>query len=143
MPLPDAAVCGRKAPKFAREFGRTKEPKYDRDARVVAAPPLLAGESRIGEQCLITRCSSVENNCQIDYGTVVEDSSILSNTYVGIGLDLSHSIVDGSGLMNLERDVSLEIADPCVIRQNRLPRPVEEFPFASPIRIWRHEIVPN
>jgi NDP-sugar pyrophosphorylase family protein len=71
---------------------------------------------------LITRCSNVESGCQIDYGTVVEDSSILSNSYVGIGLDLSHSIVDGSNLLNLERGVTLEIADPCVIRLNRIPR---------------------
>lgn len=105
--------------------------QVDRDARIVA-PAFIGRGSLIGEQCLITRCSSVESNCQIDYGTVVEDSSILSNTYVGIGLDLSHSIVDGSGLMNLERDVSLEIADPCVIRQNRLPRQTKNF--RSPAR---------
>ena len=66
-----------------------------RDARIVA-PAFIGRGSRIGEQCLITRASNVESNCQIDYGTVVEDSSILSNSYVGIGLDLSHSIVDGN-----------------------------------------------
>jgi hypothetical protein len=102
-----------------------------RDARVVA-PAFIGRGVAIGEQCLITRCSSVESNCQIDYGTVVEDSSILANTYVGIGLDLSHSIVDGSNLLNLERGVTLEIADPCVIRQNRIPRPDKSF--GSPLR---------
>jgi NDP-sugar pyrophosphorylase family protein len=78
--------------------------------------------TRIAAQCLVTRGSSVESNCQVDYGTVVEDSSILSNSYVGIGLDLSHSVVDGNNLLNLERNVTLEIADPCVIRQNRISR---------------------
>ncbi len=102
-----------------------------RNARVVA-PAFVGRDAVIGEQCLFTRCSSIESNCQIDYGTVVEDSSILSNTYVGIGLDLSHSIVDGSNLMNLERGVTLEIADPCVIRQNRVPR--RERNFRSPAR---------
>ena len=102
-----------------------------RDARVVA-PAFIGRGAAIGEQCLITRCSSVEGDCQIDYGTVVEDSSILSNTYVGIGLDLSHSIVDGNHLMNLERGVTLEIADPCVIRQNRIPR--QDKSFRSPAR---------
>jgi hypothetical protein len=53
---------------------------------------------------------------------VVEDSSVLSNSYVGIGLDVAHSIVDGNNLLNLERDVTLEISDPCVMRQNRVPR---------------------
>jgi NDP-sugar pyrophosphorylase family protein len=92
-----------------------------RDARIVA-PAFIGRGTRIGEQCLITRSSNVESSCQIDYGTVVEDSSILSNSYVGIGLDLSHSIVDGNNLLNLERGVTLEISDPCVIRPNRVPR---------------------
>jgi carbonic anhydrase/acetyltransferase-like protein (isoleucine patch superfamily) len=92
-----------------------------RDARIVA-PAFIGRGTRIGEQCLITRSSNVESSCQIDYGTVVEDSSILSNSYVGIGLDISHSIVDGRNLLNLERGVTLEIADPCVIRPNRTSR---------------------
>jgi tetrahydrodipicolinate N-succinyltransferase len=100
-----------------------------RDARIVA-PAYIGRGARIAEQCLITRCSNVEANCQVDYGTVVEDSSILSNTYVGIGLDLSHSIVEGSNLVNLERGVTLEIADPCVIRQNRSPRTERNRPPA-------------
>jgi hypothetical protein len=102
-----------------------------RDARIVA-PAFIGSAARISEQCLITRCSSIESNCHIDYGTVVEDSSILSNSYVGIGLDISHSIVDGNNLLNLERGVTLEIADPCVIRQNRVSRQEKNLrsPFA-------------
>jgi NDP-sugar pyrophosphorylase family protein len=95
--------------------------QVNRDARIVA-PAYIGRGSRVEAQCLITRCSNVESNCQVDYGTVVEDSSILSNSYVGIGLDLSHSIVNGNNLLNLERDVTLEIADPCVIRPNRVAR---------------------
>lgn len=97
-----------------------------RDARIVA-PAFIGRSTKIAEQSLITRCSNVESNCVIDYGTVVEDSSILSNTYVGIGLEVSHSIVDGNNLLNLERGVSLEIADPCVFRQNRVPDPRENL----------------
>lgn len=93
----------------------------NRDARVVA-PVYVGRGAKVEAQCLITRCSNVESNCHVDYGTVVEDSSILTNTYIGIGLDLSHSIVEGNNLLNLERNVTLEIADPCVIRQNRVAR---------------------
>lgn len=100
-----------------------------RDTRIVG-PAFIGRGTRIAAQCLITRCSNVESNCQVDYGTVVEDSSILSNTYVGIGLDLSHAIVDGNNLLNLERDVTLEIADPCIVRQNKFLR--EETNFQSP-----------
>ena len=101
-----------------------------RDARIVA-PAFIGRGARIEEQCLITRCSNIESNSHVDYGTVVEDSSILPNSYVGIGLDLSHSIVDGNNLLNLERGVTVEIADPCVIRQNRVPQP--EKNFQSPV----------
>ena len=90
-----------------------------RNARIVA-PAFIGRGARIEEQCLITRCSNIESNSHVDYGTVVEDSSILPNSYVGIGLDLSHSIVDGNNLLNLERGVTVEITDPCVIRQNRV-----------------------
>lgn len=95
--------------------------QVNRDARVVA-PAYVGRGAKVEAQCLITRCSNVESNCHVDYGTVIEDSSILTNTYIGIGLDLSHSIVEGSNLLNLERNVTLEIADPCVIRQNRVAR---------------------
>jgi NDP-sugar pyrophosphorylase family protein len=95
--------------------------QVNRDARVVA-PAYIGRGAKVEAQCLVTRCSNVESNCHIDYGTVVEDSSILANTYLGIGLDLSHSIVEGNNLLNLERNVTLEIADPCVIRQNRVAR---------------------
>lgn len=89
-----------------------------RGARIV--PPAFVGRgSKIGEQCLITRCSSVERDSEVDYGTIVEDSSILSNSYVGIGLDVSHAIVQGSTLLNLERGVALDIADPTLIRRNK------------------------
>jgi tetrahydrodipicolinate N-succinyltransferase len=87
-----------------------------RKARIVA-PAYLGRGSRIDEQCLITRCSNVESNSEVDFGTAVEDSSILSNSYVGIGLDLTHSVVDGSRLFNLQRDVSVDIVDPGIIRR--------------------------
>lgn len=92
-----------------------------RGARIVA-PAFLGRGSRIEQQCLITRCSNVEANCHVDYGTVIEDSSVLPNTYVGIGLDISHSIVHGDTLLSLEREVTLQISDHGVIRSNRVLR---------------------
>jgi hypothetical protein len=89
-----------------------------RGARIV--PPVFIGcEVKISEQALITRCSNVERNSHVDYGTVVEDTSILPNSYVGIGLDLCHSIVDGNNLVNLQHGVILTITDSAVMRQNK------------------------
>ena len=99
--------------------------EVERGARIVA-PAFLGRDVKISEQCLITRCSSIERNCQIDYGTVVEDSSILTGTYVGIGLDVSHSIADGTCLVNLNREVALEIKDPVVMRQVAQNKPRTE-----------------
>jgi NDP-sugar pyrophosphorylase family protein len=87
-----------------------------RKARIVA-PAFIGRGVRIEEQCLITRGSNVECNSQIDYATVVENSSILSNSYVGIGLDVIHSIVDGEMLLNLKRNVTLKIADHGLVRR--------------------------
>ncbi len=87
-----------------------------RGARIVA-PAFIGQRVTIGDDCLITRCTNVECNSQVDFGTAVEDSSVLSNTYLGIGLDLSHSIVDGKYLWNLRHDVTLEITDPAVMRR--------------------------
>ena len=95
--------------------------EVERSARIVA-PAFIGRGAKIADQCLITRCTNVERNSHIDYGTAVEDSSVLANTYVGIGLDLSHAVVDGSYLLNLRHDVTLEIADPVVLRPARVGR---------------------
>ena len=88
-----------------------------RGARIVA-PAFIGQQAKIGDDCLITRGTDVECNSQVDFGTAVENSSVLPNTYLGIGLDLSHSIVDGKYLWNLRHDVTLEITDPVVMRPN-------------------------
>jgi hypothetical protein len=88
-----------------------------RGARIVA-PAYIGREVRIADDCLITRCSHVESWSHVDFGTAVEDTSILTNTYVGIGLDLCHSIVDGDELLNLHHEVRLHISDPVVMRRN-------------------------
>lgn len=95
------------------------------NARIV--PPAFIGRGvRIAAECLITRGSNVECGSHIDFGTAVEDSSILPNTYLGIGLDLSHSVVDGKNLWNLQHNIALEITDPVVMRPN-LPSGDERY----------------
>ncbi|MFZ0734038.1 MAG: hypothetical protein WAM79_17080 [Candidatus Sulfotelmatobacter sp.] len=91
----------------------------EKGARIVA-PAFIGSGVTISEQCLVTRCSNVERNSYIDYGTAIEDTSVLPGTYVGIGLDVSHSIVDGENLLNLHRGVTLKIGDPSVMRQHKL-----------------------
>ncbi len=102
--------------------------QVEKGARIVS-PSFIGSNVTVSEQCLVTRCSNVERDCYIDYGTVVEDTSILPNSYVGIGLDLAHSVVDGESLVNLHHGVTLKIGDPVVMRKNK--------PFAGVVRnLW-------
>ena len=91
--------------------------EIDRRARIVA-PAYIGRNSKVRADALVTRCSSIERDCCIDFGTIVEDSSILANTRLGIWLDVRHAVASGDKLMSLKHDVLLEIADPNVMRFN-------------------------
>lgn len=93
------------------------EAQIARSARVVA-PAYIGYGVKIADECLVTRCSTVEANSCIDFGTAIEDSSVLPDTYVGIGLDLSHSLVDGGEILSLHHEVRLRISDPVVMRRH-------------------------
>ena len=86
-----------------------------RRARIVA-PAYIGRGSKVKQDTLITRCSSIEAGCCIDYGTVIEDSSILANTHIGIWLDVCHAVAHGNKLLSLGRNVMVEIPDPGVMR---------------------------
>lgn len=104
--------------------------EVDRRARIVA-PAYIGRGSKIMEDTLITRCSSIEKNCCVDYGSVVEDSSILQNTEIGICLDVCHAIANGNKLLSLDRDVVIEISDAAVMRSNSpLPKPAKARKWA-------------
>jgi NDP-sugar pyrophosphorylase family protein len=92
-----------------------------RRARIVA-PAYVGRASKVMEDTLITRFSSIEKGCCIDYGTVIENSSILENTQVGICLDVCHAVANGNKLLSLGHDVVVEISDPSVLRFNSLDR---------------------
>lgn len=100
-----------------------------RGARIVG-PAYLGARCTIGERAVITRFSNIERDSYIDYGTVIENSSVLPNTYVGIWLDLRHSLVHGNQLLNLERDVLVEVSDPHLLRSNLPVRRSKQIPVS-------------
>jgi hypothetical protein len=124
------ALCGRCA---MRPSGREVKPgvwveegaEIHRGARIVA-PAYIGAGSEVQEDSLITRCSSVEKSCYVDCGTVIEDSSILANTHVGIWLDVCHAIASGNKLLSLEHEVMVEISDASVLRSNGAVGPESE-----------------
>jgi anti-anti-sigma factor len=86
-----------------------------RRARIVA-PAYIGCRSEIKAEAVVTRFSSIERDCCIDCGTVVEDSSVLADTNVGIWLDVCHAVVSGKKLLSLSRDVAVEISDVSIVR---------------------------
>jgi hypothetical protein len=102
-----------------RPSGREVRPGVwlDKGARVhrtasIVAPVYIGQGARIRASALVTRCSNVERKCLVDYGTSVEDSSILPFTYVGRALDVTDAVVDGHRLVNLSRNLAVTIEDP-------------------------------
>jgi hypothetical protein len=86
----------------------------EKGARVVA-PAFIGSLARIRSGAVITRCSSVERHAVVDCGTVIENSTVLSFSYVGAGLDLAHSIAGMGRIVNLHRDVTVDIVDPKLV----------------------------
>jgi hypothetical protein len=89
--------------------------RVHRRARIVG-PAYIGCRSKVRADTLVTRCSSVERDCCVDYGTVIENSSLLPNTQIGIWLDVCHAIANGNKLFSLGRNVGIEISDPSVMR---------------------------
>lgn len=77
----------------------------------ISGPAFIGLGSCIRAGCTVRGGSSIERNCEIDYGSLVEESCILPNTYVGIALDVRRSVVKGSKLFHLDRNVELTISD--------------------------------
>jgi hypothetical protein len=86
----------------------------EKGARVLA-PAFIGSLARIRSGAVVTRCSSVERHAEVDCGTVVENSTVLPFSYVGAGLDLAHSIAGMGRIVNLQRDVTVDIVDPKLI----------------------------
>lgn len=122
-----------------RPFGRQVRPgvwvdegvQIRRGARIVG-PAYLGRQCVIGESALITRCSNIENCSFVDYGTAIEDSSVLPNTYVGMWLDVRHSVLNANKLLSLERGVMVEISDPNLLRSNVVNGKINRRPFVEP-----------
>ena len=84
--------------------------RVHRSARIVA-PAYIGRGTRVRAAALVTRFSNLERRCLVDFGTAIEDSSVLPYTHVGRGLDVAHAVVEGSRLVNLSRNVAVTIRD--------------------------------
>jgi NDP-sugar pyrophosphorylase family protein len=87
-----------------------KGARVHKRARVLS-PAFVGSRVRVRASAVVTRCTSLEHHAVVDCGTVVENVTVLPYSYVGAGLDVSHSVVGFRRLWNLPRSVEVEISD--------------------------------
>ncbi len=125
------ASCGRCIPWAVCDFAPV-EKKSGRECGSTTvlgciAPPgswLLSISDKapeFGPQRSLPASATWSGSSLVDYGTAVEDSSILPYTYVGGALDLAHAVVDGNRLVNLSRNVAVTVDDPKIIGRTSSP----------------------
>ena len=78
---------------------------------VITGPAFIGARSRIGACCTVEAGSSIERDCEVDCGTVIEESWVMEQTYLGVALDVRHSVVGQDTLFNLDRNVEVKIGD--------------------------------
>jgi UDP-3-O-[3-hydroxymyristoyl] glucosamine N-acyltransferase len=78
---------------------------------VISSPVYIGAETHVQAMCTIAEMSTVERGCMVDCGTLVENSSVLADTYLGMGLTVCNSVVGMGKLFHLERNVEVSIAD--------------------------------
>ncbi len=93
----------------------------DSTARI-SAPAYIGAHTRVKGSCVINGATNIERDCEIDFGTSVTDSSVLPETYLGIGLNVVHSMVASNRLFNLDRNVEVEISDRSLVGKQRSVR---------------------
>jgi len=84
--------------------------RVNKSARILG-PAYVGTGSRVRAGVFVAGGSSVERQCDVDCGTVIESSSILPKTYLGPGLHVTQSLVNGSRLIHLGRNLEVELAD--------------------------------
>jgi len=84
--------------------------RLHREARI-DAPAYLGRSTTLRSQAVIGPCSSVEHGCDVGEGTIVENASVMANTYLGRGLHVSEAMVDGRNLIALRHGTVVEIED--------------------------------
>ncbi len=81
------------------------------DSCVISGPCFVGAEVRVGTCCMLGDGTAIERGCAIDSGTAIEQSWVLPGTYVGVGLNVRHSIVSSRGIFHLGRNTEVSIND--------------------------------
>lgn len=88
----------------------------DEGARVhhssrLVAPIYLGRDTVVPQQAVVTRFSHLEEGSRVGWGTVVDNTSVLANTYIGQGLKVENAVVSEGGLIHLGHRVAVQVED--------------------------------
>jgi NDP-sugar pyrophosphorylase family protein len=97
----------------------------------ISAPAFIGDHSEVGASCAVVGGCSIERNCKIDYGTLIQESCILPDTYIGIALDVRRAIVAGPKMFPLNRNVEIKISDRRLVGNNS-----RSMPFLAGLGSW-------
>jgi len=89
------------------------------DSCTIEGPAFIGAGTRIAACCSVSGGSAIERNCEVDCGTTVEESWILQETYVGLGLNVRRSIVSNQKMFHLDRKTEVAISDSRLIRATK------------------------
>jgi hypothetical protein len=95
-----------------------KDARIERHGRVVA-PAYIGAHARIRGGAVVTRDSVIEHHSTVDCGSVVEDAHVQPYTAIGAGLDVVHSIVEGTRLFHLTRNAEFSTDDAKLLRERK------------------------
>jgi hypothetical protein len=88
--------------------------RVHRLARLVA-PAYVGRNTQVQAAAVVSSFSNLERDCRVGHGSVVANASVLPHTLIGDDLDIATAVVDGNELMDLNRNVCVEIEDPNLI----------------------------
>jgi hypothetical protein len=76
----------------------------------IIGPAYIGYRARVRAGVLLAPGTAIEQRSEVDCGTVVENSSILPRSYLGPGLHVSQSVVSGSRVIHLGRNIDVELS---------------------------------
>ena len=85
--------------------------RVHRHARI-EGPAFVGANTHLRAGVIATHCASIERNCEIDRGCIIDSATVLAGTYLGVGLEISNAVVNQNRLFDLRRGVDIEIEDP-------------------------------
>src|SRR5207245_10089213 len=94
--------------------------RIPRSVRVLG-PCYVGAHTRIRPGALICPGTALERQCEIDCGTIVENSTILPSISLVLGLHVSNCLISGSRLIHLNRNLDVELADTVLLRRTLNP----------------------